>query len=67
MPIALPETIRSLLGLSDPSDEHLLGGADEAALQALGASQPVLTRFEPLDAVQSPDLVHEVQIGLSRH
>lgn len=65
--IPLPEAIRAFLGLSAPVDEHLLAGADEAAIQSLGASQPVLTHFAPLEAVQSPDLVHEVQIGLSRH
>lgn len=65
MHIALPHLFREIFGLSSPHDEHLLAGADEAALQALGVSQPVLSRFQQDIAVQCPDLVHEAQIGLS--
>ena len=47
-------------------DEHLLAGADEASVQALGVSQPVLARFAQDVAVLCPDLVHEAQLGLGR-
>ncbi len=60
----LPHLIRNILGLSMAHDEHLLAGADEASLQALGVSQPVLARFPQDIAVLCPDLVHETQLGL---
>ncbi len=66
MHIAVPELLRVFLGLSRPRDEHLLGGADEAAIQTLGVSQPVLGQFQPTVAVLCPDLVREAQLGLSR-
>jgi hypothetical protein len=55
-----------MFGLSMPHDEHLLAGADEEAVQALGVSQPVLSRFQQDIAVLCPDLVHEAQLGLGR-
>ena len=66
MHIALPRSLREIFSFSPTHDEHLLAGADEAALQALGVSQPVLSRFQQDIAAQCPDLVHEAQIGLSR-
>ena len=66
MYIALPHLLREIFGLATPHDEHLLGGADEASVQALGVSQPVLSRFQQDIAVLCPDLVHEAQLGLSR-
>jgi hypothetical protein len=66
MHIALPHVLRDILGLSMPHDEHLLAGADEESLQALGVSQPVLSRFQRDIAVLCPDLVHEAQLGLLR-
>ena len=58
--------LRDVFGLSAPHDEHLLAGADEEAVQALGVSQPVLARFQQDIAVLCPDLVHEAQLGLGR-
>jgi hypothetical protein len=55
-----------MFGLAAPTDEHLLAGADEAQLQALGVSQPVLGNFSQDIAVLCPDLVHEAQLGLGR-
>ena len=66
MHIAIPHLLREIFGLSTPQDEHLLAGADETSLQALGVSQPVLSRFQQDVAVLCPDLVHEAQLGLSR-
>ncbi|HEX2941061.1 MAG TPA: hypothetical protein VHO91_08440 [Rhodopila sp.] len=66
MHIAVPHRIRHILGLSTPHDEHLLAGADEEAVQALGVSQGVLSRFQSDVAAQCPDLVHEAQFGLGR-
>ena len=66
MQFALPHVFRDILGLSKPHDEHLLAGADEEAVQALGVSQPVLARFRPDMAILCPDLVHEAQWGLGR-
>jgi hypothetical protein len=66
MHIALPHMIREIFGLSTPHDEHLLAGADEESVQALGVSQPVLSRFQQDVAVLCPDLVHEAQLGLGR-
>ncbi len=66
MHFALPHLLRDFLGLSPLHDEHLLAGADEASLQALGVSQPVLARFQHDIAVLCPDLVRETQLGLSR-
>lgn len=65
MHIALPQVIRKAFGLSVAHDEHLLAGADEEAVQALGVSEPILSQFKPDMAVLCPDLVHEAQIGLS--
>ncbi|MFL5255859.1 MAG: hypothetical protein ACJ8AI_23765 [Rhodopila sp.] len=58
--------IRDLLGLSQQQDEHLLSGADETSLQALGVSQPVRPHFQDEIAVLCPDLLHEAQQGLGR-
>ena len=66
MQFALPHLIRDVLGLSTAHDEHLLAGADESQLQALGVSQPILARFQQDIAVLCPDLVHEAQMGLGR-
>lgn len=65
MHFALPNLLRDILGLSTPHDEHLLAGADEASLQALGVSRPVLARFQQDVAVLCPDLIHETQLGLA--
>ena len=66
MHLPLPRLLRNALGLTPAHDEHLLAGADEEAVQALGVAQPVLNHFRPDMAVLCPDLVHEAQIGLSR-
>jgi hypothetical protein len=66
MYFALPDLIRGFLGASVAQDEHLLAGADEASVQALGVSQPVLARFQQDVAVLCPDLVHETQMALAR-
>jgi hypothetical protein len=66
MHFTLPHVIRDILGLSTPHDEHLLSGADEEAVQALGVSQPVLSQFQQDVAVLCPDLVHEAQLGFAR-
>ena len=66
MTFALPHIFRDIFGPSVPHDEHLLAGADEASVQALGVSQPVLARFQSEVAVLCPDLVHEAQFGLGR-
>ncbi|HQT79938.1 MAG TPA: hypothetical protein PLD10_23090 [Rhodopila sp.] len=70
MHIAVPHLIRDIFGLSapvsTPHDEHLLAGADEEAVQALGVSQTVLSRFQSDVAALCPDLVHEAQFGLGR-
>lgn len=58
--------LRDIFGRSASHDEHLLAGADESAVQALGVSQPVLARFQQDVAILCPDLVHEAQIGLGR-
>jgi hypothetical protein len=58
--------LRDVFGSSLPHDEHLLAGADEASVQALGVSQPVLARFQQDVAILCPDLVHEAQFGLGR-
>ncbi len=65
MHIALPAALRHAFGLSPAQDEHLLAGADEASLQALGVSQPVLAQFRQDVAALCPDLVHEAQWGVS--
>jgi hypothetical protein len=65
MHFALPHIIRDIFSMSPASDEHLLAGADEASVQALGVSQPVLARFQQDVAVLCPDLVHETQLGLA--
>ena len=64
MNFLLPHLIRELFGRSDQHDEHLLAGADEEAVQALGVSEPVLSRFSSDVAVLCPDLVHEAQLGM---
>jgi hypothetical protein len=66
MHFALPSVLRDIFGLTTPHDEHLLAGADEESLQALGVSQPVLARFQQDVAILCPDLVHEAQLGLGR-
>lgn len=66
MQYALPQVLRELFGSARPHDEHLLAGADEQAVQALGVSQPVLARFQHDVAILCPDLVHEAQMGLGR-
>ena len=66
MHFALPHLLRGVFGQSTLHDEHLLAGADEASVQALGVSQPVLARFAPDVAILCPDLVHEAQLGLGR-
>jgi hypothetical protein len=65
MHMTLPHLLRNILGLTTRHDEHLLAGADEASLQALGVSQSVLARFPDGVAVLCPDLLHETQIGLA--
>jgi hypothetical protein len=66
MQFILPHVLRDIFGLSTPHDEHLLAGADEQSIQALGVSQPVLARFQQDVAILCPDLVHEAQLGLGR-
>ena len=66
MHIALPQSLRAIFSRSMPHDEHLLAGADEEAVQALGVSQPVLSGFQQDVAVLCPDLVHEAQFGIGR-
>jgi hypothetical protein len=66
MYFAIPHVLRDMFGLSASHDEHLLAGADEEAVHALGVSQPVLARFQHEVAVLCPDLVHETQLGLGR-
>ena len=66
MNFALPPVLRGIFGRSAAHDEHLLAGADEEAIQALGVSQPVLARFQQDVAILCPDLVHEAQLGLGR-
>jgi hypothetical protein len=56
---------RYFLGLAAPHDEHLLAGADQESVQALGVSQPVLAWFPRDIAVLCPDLLHETQIGMA--
>ncbi len=46
-------------------DEHPLGGADEAAVQALGACAPVLSLFAHDFATLAPDLVHEARLTVA--
>ena len=43
-----------------------LAGADEATVQALGASAPVLSMFPQDFAALSPDLVHEAERAVGR-
>ena len=64
MHLPLPHVIRDLFGLPQPRDEHLLAGADEASVQALGVSQPVMAHFQNEIAVLCPDLLHEAQLGM---
>jgi hypothetical protein len=66
MRFTLPHTLRDMFSLSAPLDEHLLAGADEESVQALGVSQPVMARFQQDLAILCPDLVHEAQLGLGR-
>jgi hypothetical protein len=66
MHFVIPHRLRDKFGMDSPSDEHLLAGADESQLQALGVSQPILARFQQDVAVLCPDLVHEAQLGLGR-
>ena len=53
-------------GLRQARDEHLLAGADEASVQAIGASTPVLSLFRQDFAALSPDLVHEAERAVRR-
>jgi hypothetical protein len=64
MHLSFPLMLRDLFGITPAADEHLLGGPDEASVQALGVSQPVLSRFQHGVAVLCPDLVHEAQRGM---
>jgi hypothetical protein len=64
MHLALAHLLRDIFSVK--RDEHLLAGADEASVQALGVSQPVLARFSQDMAILCPDLVHEAQFGLGR-
>jgi len=69
MHFVLPHRLRDIFHLSAPPiahDEHLLAGPDEASIQALGVSQPILARFQQDVAILCPDLVHEAQLGLGR-
>jgi hypothetical protein len=66
MLFTLPHVFRDLFNLPTAHDEHLLAGADEPSVQALGVSQPVLARFQQDVAILCPDLVHEAQLGLGR-
>jgi len=69
MYLGLARFLPGRAGFSTPrhaTDEHLLGGADEASVQALGASAPVLSIFSQDVATLCPDLVHEAQRGLGR-
>jgi hypothetical protein len=66
MLFAFPDVFRDIFGRSPQRDEHLLAGADEQSVQALGVSQPVLARFQQDMAILCPDLVHETQMGLGR-
>jgi hypothetical protein len=66
MHITFSGLLREVFHLPGAQDEHLLAGADEASVQALGVSQPVLGRFQSDIAVLCPDLVHETQLGLGR-
>lgn len=65
MNIVVPAILRHAFGLSPSRDEHLLAGAGEEAVQALGVSQPVLAQFHQDVAALCPDLVHEAQWGAS--
>jgi hypothetical protein len=66
MHFALSSVLRDMFAHSTPHDEHLLAGADEESVQALGVSQTVLARFQQDVAILCPDLVHEAQLGLGR-
>ncbi|HVZ08828.1 MAG TPA: hypothetical protein VHC04_13030 [Rhodopila sp.] len=63
--LSFPHMIRDLFNVTSHEDEHLLAGADEASVQALGVSQPVLSRFQSDVAVLCPGLVQEAQLGMS--
>ena len=68
MRFRFPRFLHDAVGLSGnrQRDEHLLAGADEASVQALGASAPVLSIFRQDFATLSPDLVHEAQLTVGR-
>ena len=66
MSFVFSNLLREFFGAAAPRAEHLLTGVDEASVQALGVSQPVLARFSNDIAVLCPDLVHETQMGLAR-
>jgi len=66
MHFALPHAFRDIFAMSAQHDEHLLAGADEESVQALGVGQSVLARFSQNVAILCPDLVHEAQLGLGR-
>jgi hypothetical protein len=65
MRFSWPNRLRDMFGLSAAHDEHLLAGADEESLQALGVGQPLLARFQQDMAVLCPDLVHETQLAFA--
>jgi hypothetical protein len=64
MHLSVPHMIRDLFGIAPAQDEHLLSGADEASIQALGVNQGVLSRFDGSVAVLCPDLLLEAQRGM---
>jgi hypothetical protein len=66
MHFAFPRVFRGISAISEQHDEHLLAGADEESVQALGVDQSVLARFSQDVAILCPDLVHEAQLGLGR-
>jgi hypothetical protein len=66
MNFAFPRVFRGFPSISEQHDEHLLAGADEESVQALGVGQSVLARFSQNVAILCPDLVHEAQLGLGR-
>jgi hypothetical protein len=66
MSIVFSNLLCEFFGAPASRAEHLLTGVDEASVQALGVSQPVLARFANDIAVLCPDLVHETQMGLAR-
>lgn len=66
MNFTLPRFFLTIFRSNPAHDEHLLAGAGEEAVQALGVSQTVLAGFKQEMAILCPDLVHEAQLGLGR-